>query len=318
MRQRLVKTYSHLALASLFSLAGLLSAPPTAHAMEGGSSYYFPGSLGSFGVALAPAPGFQVANQTFLYGASLDRAVLQGRVQASLDTFAVYDLLTVAYTFQQPVLGAQFQMASYLPIGYVELEASLEGQRRARGGSDSDFNIGDIGLIPAAFHWHTGDFHFKLMEMIFVPSGHYDVNDAVNVGRNYWGFDTSFSITWLNMKTGTEISVQPGIMFNTENPDTDYHSGNEFHLDFMLNQFLVKTFAVGFQGYYYKQITGDSGSGARLGDFQGESVGVGPGLLWLPAFAQGKLSVVGKWLHDLASTNRLNADYGQITIGYTF
>jgi hypothetical protein len=31
--------------------------------------------------------------------------------------------------------------------------------------------------------------------------------------------------------------------------------------------------AVDFQGYYYKQITGDSGSGARLGDFEGESVG---------------------------------------------
>jgi len=38
----------------------------------------------------------------------------------------------------------------------------------------------------------------------------------------------------------------------------------------MLNQFLGKTFAVGVQGYYYNQVAGHSGSGARLGDFQGE------------------------------------------------
>ena len=79
-----------------------------------------------------------------------------------------------------------------------------------------------------------------------------------------------------------------------------------------------RTHHVGFQGYCTDRITGDSGSGRASKYFQGESVGVGPGLLWLPAFAQGKRSVVGKWLHDLASTNRLNVDYGQITIGDKF
>ena len=49
----------------------------------------------------------------------------------------------------------------------------------------------------------------------------------------------------------------------------------EFHLDFMVQQFLAKTFALGFQSYYYNQGSDDSGSGALFGDFQGESVGVG-------------------------------------------
>lgn len=55
-----------------------------------------------------------------------------------------------------------------------------------------------------------------------------------------------------------------------------------------------------------------------VGSFKGESVGIGPALLWLPAFGQGKLNVVAKWLHDLEATNRLKADYGQLTIGYKF
>ena len=65
-------------------------------------------------------------------------------------------------------------------------------------------------------------------------------------------------------------------MLNTTNPATDYKSGNEFHLDFMANQFLAPTFALGVQGYWYKQIDADTGSGAVLGPFMGESFGLGP------------------------------------------
>jgi len=33
---------------------------------------------------------------------------------------------------------------------------------------------------------------------------------------------------------------------------------------------------VGLVGYFYQQITGDSGSGAMLGDFKSRVVGIGP------------------------------------------
>ncbi len=65
-----------------------------------------------------------------------------------------------------------------------------------------------------------------------------------------------------------------------------------------MQQFLAKTFARGFQSYYYSQGSDDSGSGALLGDFQGELVGVGLTAARLPAFGNGKLSMVGKWPHD--------------------
>jgi hypothetical protein len=296
----------------------LMFAPRGASATEGGASYYFPGAFGSFAVAVAPEPGFLFANQVLIYGAELDRAVLQGRVNANLDAFAVFNMLTPAYTFRETVLGGRFQLSGFLPIAYSELETTVTGPLiGTRRDSASDFNIGDGGLYPAV-HWRFGDFHVKLAELIVVPTGHYDSGDTVNVGRNYWAFDTQLGLTWLSSETGTEVSLLPGIMFNTENDATDYRSGDEFHLDFMLNQFLSKSFAVGFQGYWYQQVSGDSGAGARLGDFKGESVGVGLGLLWLPEFAKGRLSIVGKWIHDLDATNRLEADYGQVTFGYKF
>ncbi len=84
------------------------------------------------------------------------------------------------------------------------------------------------------------------------------------------------------------------------------------------NQFLSKTFALGVRGYYYNQFTGDSGSGARLGDFQGESFGLGPGFVWFPEFADGNLAVLGKWIHDFDATNRFESDYGTLTVAWTF
>jgi hypothetical protein len=139
----------------------------------------------------------------------------------------------------------------------------------------------------------------------------------VNLGRNYWGFDTTAAATYHNSKTGTEMSLVPGILANTRNDDTNYKTGAEFHLDFMANQFLSETFAIGIKGYLYRQMTGDSGGGALLGDFEGEAVGIGPGFVWLPKFAGGRLVILGKWIADVHSKNRFDSDYATLTISWT-
>ena len=74
-------------------------------------------------------------------------------------------------------------------------------------------------------------------------------------------------------------SLVTGFMINDENDDTNYETGNEFHIDAMFNQFFLETFALGLHAYYHKQVEGDSGSGAILGDFKGDSYGIGPSML---------------------------------------
>jgi hypothetical protein len=158
----------------------------------------------------------------------------------------------------------------------------------------------------------------NLYEVIIAPTGQYDVDDAVNIGRNHWSFDTVAAATWFHDDTGTDVSGVLGIMVNTENPDTEYRTGTEFHLDFMLNQFLAESFAVGFHGYYYDQLTGDSGSGAILGNFKADSVGLGAALFWIPKFASGDLVISAKWVRDLHATNRLEGDYAVVDLVFAF
>ena len=98
-------------------------------------------------------------------------------------------------------------------------------------------------------------------------------------------------------------------IYNTENDKTDYQSGQEVHLDVVLNQFLSDSFAIGLQGFYLKQITGDDGDGAILGDFKAEAAGVGPALLWSRNFGKQNVTFIAKWLHEFHAERRLEGDH---------
>ena len=103
---------------------------------------------------------------------------------------------------------------------------------------------------------------------------------------------------------GHEISVAFGYIYNTRNTATDYHTGQEIHLDYMLNQFFSETLALGVHGFYYNQITGDSGDGTVLGGFQGEAAGIGPAGMWATQIGKVGLVVSAQWLYEFYTKRR--------------
>lgn len=309
--------------AAILSAAAIAAILPLddVRASEGAASYYFPGAFGgAFLVAVPPEPGFAAASQTLIFGGQAQRSVLSGRQTFGITAFALYEYLAGIYTFEQSVLGARLQIAAGIPVvGYLTSTISLQTQRFGTfSGTAADTSFGDVILTPFALYWNFGEFNLKLTQYVIAPTGHYDPSNAINVGRNYWAFDTQAGLTWFHKATGTEFSVLPGIMVNTLNPATDYRTGTEFHLDFMVNQFVAKDIAIGVHGYWYKQIDGDSGSGAALGPFMGESVGIGPAILWAPEQLGGRYALILKWLHDVSNTNRLNGDWGMVTMSWRF
>ena len=316
--ERVAKAKPAIGLAVVMPLA-LLACGESAQAAEGASSHYLPGMAGDIAIAQPPTPGLLVGNTVWVQVGNVSRAVLQGRVDLDLDLDVVLNLVGGSYTFERPILGGTYTIATLIPFGYAHLDAEGTGPlgNTTSAGGDS-FDLADIAFVPLQLNWSVGEFSFKFAEAIIAPTGGYDVDEAVNLGRNYWSFDTVGAATWLHTATGTEASIAPGIMLNTKNEDTNYQTGAEFHLDFVVNQFLTETFAIGLRGYWYQQVTGDSGSGAVLGDFKSEALGIGPGFFWTPKFAGGKLVVQGKWLHDLEADNRLKSDYGTFAVAWTF
>lgn len=297
----------------------LIAISGSAVAAEGGLSHYLPGTAGDIAIAQSPDPGLQVGNTLWYQTGDIGAAVLQGAVNLDLDLDNVLNLLSASYTFERSILGGTFTVAGILPFGYAELSATIVApDGMERNASSDSFALTDPAFIPAQLNWNRGNFSYKLAHVITAPFGDYDEDDIVNLGRNYWSFDTVGAITWFDPTIGTELSVAPGIMYNTENDDTNYQTGAEFHVDYTANQFLSETFAIGLRGYWYKQITDDSGDGALLGDFRSEAYGLGPGFLWTPKFAGGRLSILGKWMHDIDADNRFESDYYTLTGAWKF
>jgi len=287
-------------------------------AAEGGSSNYLPGFYGEYAVAVAPEPGWSYANFNSFYSGKVDHAVLQGRVNIELDTFSYFNTSAMLYSPEEDVLGGRLMVAAFVPIGYVGLNSDIIGPIDNRSVSTNETGIGDISFIPFSWYSNSGNWHFNIYEFIVAPTAPYSTSNDLNFSRNYWSFDTVFAFTNLNMKTGTEFSLATGLIVNSENSNTNYKTGNELHIDGMLNQFFSDTFALGLHFYYYKQVRGDSGSGAILGDFKGESYGAGPSFLWVPWVDKPGFGITATWLHDFYASNRVKSDYALITLAWQF
>jgi hypothetical protein len=324
-------------------LIGALLSAERVYAAEQAKSVYLLGVTTSM-AGMTPPPGTYVSSFTYLYSgdatgaAALSRtlpltgtvlpafATLQTNADVSVKANVALDVFSVLWVAPQKVLEGNFGFGVLLPVGYQEVDVNLNAltaltfpngtvlQRgRNFGISDSTFAVGDP-LATAFIGWSSGNLHWKLTGLLNVPIGAYDRSNLVNMGFNRWAADLTGSATWLDPKSGFEVSLAAGFTFNGENPDTNYKTGTEFHLEGAVMKHFSKAFAVGVAGYHYQQITGDSGSGALLGAFKGEVSAIGPNLTY--NFQVGGVPVLTsvRWLHEFNAKNRLEGDAGFVTV----
>jgi len=296
-----------LTLAAVFSLSFFADA--SVQAAEGGYSNYLPGTYGDFAMAVEPAGKLTLRNDIYYYNADDDKSVRSGKVEAEAELTVVSNLTTLLYKPGIEIFGASYAFGVLVPIVYADIETKTEIPGRTFRNQDDTTGLGDIAWIPLVLYWSHGNLHTSFSQFIVSPTGSYDEGDDINPGLNYWSFDTNFAVTHLNPDTGREFSFNLGHIYNTENDDTNYQTGQELHLDVVFNQYFSESFAAGIQGYYLKQITGDSGDGAVLGNFKAESAGIGPAVLWSTKIGQQNVTFIAKWLHEFHAENRFKGDH---------
>ena len=101
-----------------------------------------------------------------------------------------------------------------------------------------------------------------------VPVGLYNSQQLANLGIGHGAVDAGVGYTYFDTQTGHEFSAVVGATYNLINPSTQYQNGIDGHLDWGASQFLSASLQVGAVGYVYDQLTGDHGSGAKLGPFE--------------------------------------------------
>lgn len=291
-------------------LLWLALAGPGAWAAEGGYSNYIPGFYGDLVLAVEPADGLSIRNDVYFYSADGGETVRSGQIEIEVEIDLIFNYLTLLNKPGVEVFSAQYAYGAALVFGNVDLSGELDVGPFSESFGDDKTSYGDMTLIPGVFYWNNGDkWHFSQSFFVVIPVGDYDEDDAANTGLNYWTFETDFASTYLDQETGQDYSVVLGYGYNTENKDTDYQSGDEFHIDYIFNQFLSESLAVGIHGFYFKQLSGDSGDGALLGNFKAEASGIGPALMWIPPQYEGEVAFVAKWLHEYDAENRLEGDH---------
>jgi hypothetical protein len=288
---------SRLLVTALF-VAFALSLPSAVRADENGISFWLPGIYGS--LAAAPQqPGFTFTAINYFDSVSASgsvaasREITIGRLNANVNvnlnvaTNAKIDVVLpyLNYVFASKVFGGQLAVGAFTFVG--NNSAELDGTLTLASGpfaitrqgtlSQTNFGYGDLYPV-ASLRWNDGFHNWMIYGTGDIPVGEYSPTNLANFGIGHGAFDVGAGYTYFNPTTGHELSAVSGFTYNLINPSTNYQNGVDWHLDWGASQFLTKQIQVGAVGYFYEQVSPDSGPGDHLGPFESGVIGVGPQL----------------------------------------
>jgi len=298
----------------------LLFIAPTLHAEEGGSGHYMPGSMASFADGVPTSPTFIARLNYIFYDGEIDanRSIpIAGMSALNANAKSNAYGLTVLWAPDWN-MGEKwtYAMSATIPWVSIEVEAdgvtSISGRQLTGGLSDKETGFGDIVLMPLMFDYNINkDLNTNFRLGIYAPTGSYEVGRLANTGKNFWTVEPTAAIMYFGQKNGIEASLFFGVDFNTENEDTNYTSGTQVHLDGTLAQhfpFWSGLAGGGLTGFWYRQLSDDSGEGANFGDFKAKANGLGPVLSYASKVAGKDIIAELKWLHEFENKNRLEGD----------
>jgi hypothetical protein len=307
----------------------LLCLPLSLDAEEGGSGLYVPGAYASLFNITPNKPGFAVGDAFYFYkGDVLGNSTLSfgGLLATKIDANIYFEGISLAYTFSPTILGAHYTAAVTVPYIWLNVQAKVSINPRvfaigslSKTVSDSANGVSDMAFVPMALNWTFGDLQINPQFVVYAPTGNYTKGQLANTGQNHWMFDNVFGLSYLSHKTGTEFTIFGGFAVATEDPATHYLNGDMFHLEATLQQYLPLNkqtlIGVGANFFCLRQVTGDSGSGAVLGDLEGTDIGIGPVVTLIRTSAKYNFSFQAKWMPELATKNRLHGNGVWASVG---
>ena len=280
----------------LLAVPALLAGTPVL-AKEGPDQY--PNGSENFMAGALPPPGNYFINQLGSYQG--DYRDNDGNKVPGLNVSATFDALRFIHVTNQKVFGGDWAVHAIVPLVSQRMHTPFPGI-----GNGSVFGLGDIVIDPLIIGWHfPPDWHLTVGVDIYLPTGKYSKsNPTDSIGANYYSFEPIFAFTYLN-QGGFEASAKLMYNLKTKNLDTDYQSGNEFHMDYLIGQHFGP-WAVGLAGYYLRQTTDDQVNGQKVGPDgrRGQVFAYGPAI----KYDYKGMSFVGSWNHESSVDNRFQGN----------
>jgi hypothetical protein len=301
-------------------VAGTGSAP--VRAAEGGHGVYLLGLKGP-GAGITPPPGVFLTNTVYWYQGSntANRAfpVVGGRTVADIKATVWLDLPALTVVTPLEILGGHLGVNVLVPLGGPIVDANgtlttplLPGSP-SRALHDSVSTYGDPS-VTAFLGWHAGSFHWTAGVTGFFPIGDYQQGALANVANHRGAADFSGALTWLDPAIGLDVSLAGGFTTSLENSATNYRTGNELHVEGAITQNFSAQFSLGVVGYFYEQLSGDSGTGATLGAFKGRVAALGGSVGYNFQLGELPVSTRLKVYREFDVKNRLEGTAGYFSL----
>lgn len=245
-------------------------------------NFWRPGQLGSM-AAVPGKPGWSlpIVYLHLAVGAKDSRDLPQvGHLDTDVQGRADLVFFVPTYTFERSLWGGRPSLG--LGIGGGRSRSTAEATLTmpwtgAISGAQRDAVTGLTDIYPTAnVKWNQGANNFMVYASGVLPVGSHRQSRLANTGANRWAMDAGAGYTYFDLKQRMEFSVVGGMNYKARNPDSDYRSGAEAHVDWAASYFLWPNVHAGLAGYFYRQLKGDSGSGAVLGTLKSRVNGIGP------------------------------------------
>ena len=278
------------------------------HASEYAFSTYALGES-AFSAGVTPPAGFYVTDVVGYTSSQVKGAVEFGSIVlnggAKADSF--YTGLNLLYVPDRKVLGGDLGLSITVPASYADYKASVGIGALSAFDEVAGWGFGDV--IPRVqLGWQRGDFAHTVYLEVITPTGYWVSGFQPITGLHRPGIDTGWAFTWTDKQTKLQVNGTAGFTFNFENTATSYQSGNEFHFEWAVGIECMKGLVIGFAGYDYRQITGDSGSGDKIGAFMGSVDAVGGGLSYSTVIDKRPVTFNLRYYHDYEYENHFHGD----------
>ncbi len=328
---------SHRFFSSIVSviLAVTFVLPRAAQAVEGVISAYWLGSRDTF-AGIVPGPGYYLSTDAIYMGSSVEGVSIGGQpILAKTDLSLKLLKLNQTFVFDTQLWGGSPAINVSIPllnadIDFIGITPPIDG----RAIEDSTGGIGDIA-VTGMVGWHDGNKHYSSGVSVYVPTGSYSTAtanpttgtiDILSNGKNVWSLQPFVAATYFDPKAGKEFSVSTSLLFSEKNGATDYQTAPALIVEAAMTRHNSSGLAYGLSGYYYQQLSDDSGTGAdsmrtALGTstLKARVVGIGPIFTYSNTTVFGKkASWELKYVEEFAAKRRFEGGVLSATMSLTF
>ena len=169
---------------------------------------------------------------------------------ASVDAFSA--ATNILYVPQRKVLGGNLGLSVTLPVGHIDIDATLGGPFGLSRSTDG-WGFGDVDQQGSARVAAR-----RVLASVYVqavaPTGRWQPGFLPIIGLHRPGIDTGWAFTWTDKTKKLQVNGSTGVTFNFENTATDYKSGDEFHFEWAIGLEFAPGLLIGVVGYDYRQL----------------------------------------------------------------